>query len=397
MNISDIKNHISPMLHGGSLNRVRNFEHACQRAAGVVLSSIDPTETIRSTSLAQVIHDDLNNYQLPSDFKKIIDLAPQADRSRLDSAQRVYAERFEIEKLLKNRSLTIEGSGGSKILRVNWKINSPVVYNSMNSLTSNGAWGVVGSATGLKINEQIKYSGSGSVEFDLVASGDGIQNTTASAIDLTNGDEIDDVIFPIYFESVANLTSITPIWGNDLTTNYWTGSAQTAQADGSAFVVGWNLIKASWASATESGTVDPATIDSFKIIVQATGAIPNIRVDNIMFSLGTAFSIKYYSKCLFKNSAGTFISRPTSDEDTVIGDDDLVNIFLYELLKQCAQQIEGADSTFDMNTARLALNGDPNSSDPEMRIGLYARYRGENPSMSKKAVTSYSSGPRFRR
>ena len=173
--------------------------------------------------------------------------------------------------------------------------------------------------------------------------------------------------------------------------------AQTAQADGTAFRTGWNLIKTPWSTATEIGTVNPKTIDSFKLIIAATGAISNIRVDNIIFSLGTAFDIKYYSKSLFKSSAGTYLTRPTDNSDTVIGNGDLNNIFLFELLKACAHQIEGEDSGFDIDFANRQLYGDPSSPDSVMRIGLYSRYRTEYPSQSKKAITSWSSGPRFRR
>ena len=93
MTITNVKEHITGMLHGGTLNKVKNFEAACERAANSLLTNLDPIETERTTPLAQVIHDDLNNYSLASDFKKIIDLYPQADRSKLDSGQRVYPER----------------------------------------------------------------------------------------------------------------------------------------------------------------------------------------------------------------------------------------------------------------------------------------------------------------
>jgi len=397
MNITEVKEHLSAQLHGGTLNKVRNFEAACERAANIVLTNIDPIETERTTTLAQVIHDDLNNYSLPSDFKKIIDLFPQADRDNLDSGKRIYAERFDLTKGLTNKTLTIEGSEGSKFLRANWKINSAITFHSMNSLTDNGTIAVVGTASGLKINTQVKYSGSGSIEFDLATSGDGIQITGATQKDFTTEDEIADVIIPVYLGSISNLTSITAIWGNDLTTAYWTGVAQTSQADGTAFRIGWNIIKIPWSTATETGTVDPATIDSFKLTFATTGAISNVKVDNILFSMGTSFDIKYYSKYLFKNTSGTYLTRPTSDDDTVIGDGDINNIFIYELLKICAHQVEGEDSTFDINYANKELHGDPNSHDPIMRIGLYAKYRSESPSMSKKAITSYSSGPRYRR
>ena len=396
MTITNIKEHLIGMIHSGSLAKVRNFEAACERAANNLLTHIDPIETIRTVGLSQVIHDDIYNYAIASDFKKIIDLYPQDNRQSLDSASRPYIERFDLLKAITEKTVSIEGSEGNKILRVNWRSRQGLTLNTMNSLTANGTWSVVGSATGLKATTLYKVSGSASIEFDLVASGDGIQNTTMTSIDMTDQDEVADVFVWVYFGSVSVLTSISSIWGNDLTTNYWTSVAQTTQSDGTAFRVGWNLIKFPWATATETGTVDPTTIDSFKLTIAATGAINNIRVDNIIFSIGRNFDMKYYSRFLFKNSAGTFITRPTTDDDTVIGDNDLNNIFLFELLKACAQQIEGEDSGFDIRYANTELNGDPTSPDPVMRMGLYANYRAEYPSQSKKAVTSYSSGPRFR-
>lgn len=397
MTVTQAKDNISPMLHSGTLSKVRNFYPACERAANTVLANIEPTETIRTASLSNVVHDDLNNYPLPSDFKKIIDLYPQDNRTHLDSAQRNYAENFSLETTIKNKKIAIEASEGTKILRINWKSKSPQTLNTMNSLTANGTWSAVGSATGLLAQSLYKLTGSASIEFDVVDSGDGIQNTTQSAIDLTDWDELADVIFPIFFGVVTAVTSVSVRWGNDLTANYWTGVAQTAQADGTAFRVGWNWIRVPWSTATETGTVAPATIDSFRVTVASTGAITNVRVDNITFSLGRVFDIKYYSRFFFKSSAGTYLAQPTADGDTVIGDGDLNNIFLFELLKVCAHQIEGEDSAFDINYANVNLHGNPNSPDPVMRMGLYAKYRAENPSMAKKAVTRYSGGPRFRR
>lgn len=385
------------MSHNGTLNKVRNLEALFERAANNVLAKVDPVDTERTAPLAQVIHDNLNNYPLPSDYRKGIDLYPQDNRNNLDSAQRVNAERFDLKKALTNKTISIEGNEGSKMLRVNWKSVPPRTLNAMDSLTANGIWSAVGSATGLKVNTLYKLSGSGSIEFDLIASGDGIQNTTQTVLDLTDWDELADVIFPVYLGSVSNITSITPIWGNNLTTAYWTGVAQTAQADGTAFRTGWNWVKASWSAATETGSVDPATIDSFKLTIQATGAISNVRVDNIVFSLGRAFDFKYYSKYIFKNAAGVWISRPTTDDDVVVLDSDGINLFLYESLIEVAQQIEGEDSSFDINYANKRLNGDSSAIDSSARMGLYALYRGEYPTQAKKAVTSWSSGPRFRR
>lgn len=397
MTITQVKENLTAMGHGSTLNKVRNIEALFERAANNVLAKVDPVDTQRTNTLGQLIHDDLNNYPLPSDYRKFIDLYPQDNRTSLDIGKRRYSEPFAARRAISNKEISIEGSEGSKFLRANWKSNPAKTLHTMDSLTSNGTWSVVGSATGLKLNTQYKVSGTGSIEFDLVASGDGIQNTTMTAVDLTTEDELADVIIPVYLGSVSNITSLTSIWGNNLTTAYWTGVAQTAQADGTAFRTGWNYIKSPWSTATETGTVDPATIDSFKLTVQTTGAISNIRVDNIIFSLGRVFDIKYYSKYLFKNTAGTWLSRPTSDDDVVVLDSDGINLFLYECVIEMAQQVEGEDSNFDIGFASKKLNGDLNALDPAARFGLYRLYRGEYPSESKKAVNTWTRGPRFRR
>lgn len=397
MTITQVKESLIGMSHSGTLNKVRNLEALLQRAGNTMLAKLDPLETERTIPLAQVIHDDLNNYPLPSDFKKPIALTPQANASNLDSARRLTAEPFDLTRALANRTISIEASEGQKFMRVNWKAKGGIVLNRMETLTDNGTWSAVGAATGLKANNIYYLSGNGSIEFDVVASGDGIKNTTQEAIDLSDWDELADIIFPVFIGDVTNLTSLQPVFGNDLTTKYWTCVAQTTQADGTAFRNGWNWIKASWATATETGTVDPATIDSFKLVVNSVGAISNIRVDNIIFSLGRAFDFKYYSKYFIKNTAGVWLDRTTSDDDIVVFGDDCINIYLFECLDAIAQQAEGEDSAFDIEYAGRKLNGDPSSVDQRERAGLYAIYRAEYPSMSKKAVQKYSGGPRFRR
>lgn len=391
MQIVDVKTNLTGMLHGGTLNKVRSIEMALERAGNTMLSKCHPTETIRDAALTQAIHDDFNQYTLPTDYRDIIDLYPQDNRNFLDSAGRRPAERFALQKALENRTLSIEGSEGSKILRVNWKSRSPKTLHSMESVTANGTWSAVGTATGIQANSIFKVSGGASIELDIAASGDGIKNSTMTAVDMTDEDEVADIFLWVYFGSVANLTSVSAVWGNDLTAKYWSAVAQTTQADGTVLRVGWNLLKFPWSTATETGTVDPSAIDSFQITFATTGTMANVRVDNIVFSIGRNFDIKYYSKYLFKSSAGVYLSRTTSDDDSVILDNDSLQIFFCEALIACAQQMEGTDSTFDMNWARLQLNGDPTSPDMVLRKGLYANYRAMYPSLSKKMVGSYSS------
>ncbi len=397
LNLTEAQIHLTSLLHGGSLNKVRNPYYAFGRAANTFLSKIKPLETIRLAGLSQTVHDDLYNYALPSDFHSVIDLAPQAERNSNDQGTRVFSEPFDRRKKLDDKDFTIEARDGTKMMRINWRQRSSKLLNSNDSYNGNGTWIAVATASGIQTDTIYKYSGGGSVRFDLAASGDGISNIGMSAIDLTDEDEVADVIIPIYLPSVTNLTSITLQWGNDITTKYWTGVAQTTQADGTAFKVGWNIIAVPWSTATETGTVAPATIDSFKITLATTGAIADIRVDNILFGIGFPFDIKYYSKFLFKNTSGTYITQPTAEDDTIVLDNDSMQIYLLETLIAMAQQVEGSDSGFDIGFAKKELHGDPSALDVAGRAGLYQLYRAEHPSESKKQVTSYGSLPRFQK
>jgi len=381
MQVSDFRDNLSAQLHGGTLNKVRNLEGAMERAANVLLSKIDPIDTMRSVALAELVHDDVYNYSLPSDYKKIIDLYPQAKRGLFDTANRNMTERFDLRKMMSDKTISIEGSEGSKIIRINWRKRQPKTINTLDSLTANGTWSAYGSAANVELDQIDYVSGNGSIKFDLVASGDGLKNNSMTAVDLTDEDEVGNFFMRFKIKNatdLAKLTSMSLLWGNDLSANYWT-STQTAQHDGTAFRVGWNEVSFSWSTATETGTVDPATIDSLRPTFATTGAITGIQVDNITCSIGSNFDIKYYSKFLIKNSAGVWITKTTDTSDEIVLDNDAIVIYQYEVLKQCAHQIEGADSTFDINFANSELES------------LYKKYKKEYPSQAKQAISFYSS------
>lgn len=391
MTLDEVKANLSGLLHGGSADDLTEVALMLKRSGDTLLSKIDPIDTMRLVALSSVVYDDVYNYALPSDFKSLVDLIPQDNRNQWDKAYRTPSGVFDLNKAMRNKVVSIEGSEGSKIIRINWRSRQGKVLNTMDSLTSNGTWIVVGSATGLKANSIFKKSGSASIEFDLVASGDGISNIGMTPVDMTNEDGVSDQFVWYYFGSIANLNSITGIWGNDITTKFWTSVAQTTQADGTPFKVGWNLVKFPWSTATQTGTVAPSTIDSFKTTIQATGAISNIRVDNIMFSIGRNFDIKYYSKYILKNSSGTWIEKTTGDTDVCVLDDDAIQIYNLENLIAASQQSE--NNLIDVTWAKGELNGRPDSPDPVERMGLYAKYRAQYPSQSKKEIAKYGGSP----
>lgn len=359
MNLLTVKQNLTGMLHGGTLNKVRNFYDACQRAQGTLLLKIDPRETRRITNLTNALHNDIYDYSAPSDLKRVIDIRPQVNRSNTDNFSQWFAENFDKYKGSYDNLFQIRHNDGTKSLRISKNISpAPITVHSMDSLTDNGTVAVVGTATNLKIDTLNYITGSKSIQFDCPATGDGIQITDFSDVDLSDHDEVSEQFIRFYVDNAVNLaliTSVTPIWGNDLTANYWTGIAQTAQADATAFRVGWNTIRVFWNTATETGTVAPATIDNLKITFATTGAVTNLRVDYWSSSIGKIFEIEYYSKYLFRSTTGVWKEIPTTDEDIINLDTDTYNIFLNELLIECAKQIQGGDSLFDVNGAKAEL------------------------------------------
>lgn len=389
--ITQLKENLIGMSHSGSLNKVRNFEALLERAGNTMLAKIDPIETMRVQAISQAIHDDIYNYPLPTDHKKTVDLYPQDNRRKTDSVLRTQAEDFA--RGIREKIMGIESINGTKFMKVNWKSTPSKTVHTMESLTANGTWSVVAGASGLAIDPLYKLYGSYSIRFDLAATGDGIQNTTMSQLDLEEWDEQAEFFVPVYMEDVTNLNSVSLIFGNDLTTNYWTSVAQTAQQDGTAFRNGWNLLKFRWSASTETGTVDPSTIDSFKLTFNIDAAISNVRVDNIIVSLGRIFDLKYFSQYFIQSTAGTWLARTTSDDDVVVFDGTAYNILLHECALAIAHQVEGEDSGFDIQYHRSQLNGDASSPDPRERMGLYARYRSEYPSQTKKPTGRYGHLP----
>ena len=396
--IGEIQNNLIGLSHSGTLNKVRNVYNLYERAANNMLSRIKLLESIRTVSLAEAVHDKLYTYPTPEDYRSLIGIYPSGDRQLTDEVVRTYAENFDRRKGIDDKKISIEALNGQKVFRINWKTRQPVVLSAMDSYDGNGTWIAVGTASGIQTDTQYKFSGSGSVRFDVATTGDGIQNITLAPIDITEEEDIADFIIPVYFKDAteaAKVTGITFKFGNSPAV-YFTGVTQTAQFDGTRFKAGWNIIQVPWSTAVETGSVDVTEIDYSALTFTVTGAVADIRVDNIICSLGTIFDVKYYSKYLFQTAAGVWISKPTVDTDLVICDADSINIFLYECMDEIAHQVEGEDSGFDMAQVAKKLWGDPKAIDSLGRNGLYAQYRAEHPAQAKKAITDYGMRPKYR-
>lgn len=375
---------VSGMMHGGTTDDIQNLSSLFNRTARILLSKLDPVETKRITNITNPIHDDVYLYTAPSDLKdkKVIDIRPQVNRTVADNFSQVYTEAFGKRESISDNLFVVDFKDGTRYLRISKNVSpAPTVINNVNGITDNGTWAVSGDASNLTEDSLNYVSGGKSLNFDLDASGSTaiISNSTMTQVDLTDHDEQSTLFAWVYLPDASIITNVILRWGND-SSNYWSATA-TAQQDGTAFRNGWNLVSFAWNGATETGTVTPSAIDYLHVTITYDGtAETDIRVDNIISSLGQIFEIEYYSKFLFQNTSGVFVETIDATTDTAFTinlDSTSYTIFTYELAKGAAQQLQGEDMVADVSF----LNNELTS--------MYRKYKADNPSDWSRPISTY--------
>ena len=349
--IATLQSNLQRKLHGTSLSKIDSPFDLIGEAAGNLISRIDPQETIRSVEITNGLFDEIYDYTAPSDLKgkKVIDIRRQANRTERDNFVQRLSKEFDLRR--DDGTFQVKYSNGIRSLRIAKELGSPIQINALDGIDTNGTWAVGDDATNLKRDTIQKVQGSASLRFDL----DGatmsgyIENSTMSQVDLTEHDELSSLFTSIYLPNASLVTNVILRFGND-GSNYWTSTATTAH-DSTSFQNGWNIVRFGWD--TEVGTVNPAQIDYLRIIITYDGtASVGYRADSVISALKEIFILDYYSKYLFQNSSGTFLENPSSLNDTVNLDTDSYNILLYETAYLAAQEVQGEDSSFDVEFFR---------------------------------------------
>jgi len=377
--ITQLKNAVSRRLHGTTASQLTDFYGLLYDTAVMCQQDCDFDETRRTVQLTTPLYGQAAfDYACPADLKgnRLIDIRPQANRRPGDTPTQLYSQNFDIVKqqIMRGEAIEVRWDTAVKTLRIALPALSNVVINDCNSLTANGTWSAASGASDLQTSNLYYAQGSVSLQYSL--SGNGyIENTTMTAVDLTNYED-QAVIFCWAYNQSTIPTSYELRWGTDTTANYWSKSV-TTQWDGTALVQGWNLLGFDWQTATETGSPDVSAVDSIRFTTSITGSATPVFFDGITCSLGSIYEIEYYSKYLFRSSAGTFKDRPTADDDVLNLDTDSYGVFLNGLALLAAQQQQGKDSSFDLAFFSKAYQ------DAAMS------YNRRFPSQAQKAVGSY--------
>lgn len=338
--IADIKNDLEGILKGQSTSKITNILTLINRSARQVLLDCDPQETKVVGDLE--LFDEVFDYAPPTDLKgnKVIDIRPQVNRKVRENFTQTYSEQFDLRKFRDDVMFTFEFNSGVKKLRVKKNLTQGTTIDTISGISDNGTWAVGNDATNLTEDNRVFKSDNASLNFDLDGSTtDGfIQNSTLTAVDLSDHEDQSSLFAWGYFPDASAITSADLQWGSS-TTAFWNRTV-TVPVFGSGFVNGWNQLKFAWNGATKTLSPDSSAINFLRATINYDGvAETDIRVDNVVSTLPELNELHYYSKFIFSNSAGVFQETATDDTDTVNLDTETFNLLLWKISEYAVQQV----------------------------------------------------------
>lgn len=349
--VLDLKNDLTGILHGTTLNQITNLDGAINRAARDVLLDVDPQETKRQVEFVAPIFNSVYDYPIAADVKgnKIIDIYPQVRRLPWDIWSQAYNQAFDVWKQniwgLANM-FTMNFNSSLKTLRVNAPfLNAPVIINQIESIADNGTWATGGTASNIAVNNTNFAQGSGSVQFDVTTGAAYIENSTMTAVELSNVVNQASLFVWVYVPTGATLTSVDLRWGSSSANYYHRTVTQTQQA--TAFINGWNLCQFQWSGSTTVGTPNASAINYARVTLNVTGSMTACLVNGLDSILGTILSYEYYSKYMFRNaSTGTYQETVLDDAELINLDTESYDLLTYKTACLVLQQQQGLNALY---------------------------------------------------
>ncbi len=397
LTIADLKSDIAPMMKGTSIRSISDhFENIAFKASSRMSSRIDPPELIRTGTLSMPFYDNVNDYVLATDFKRMIGIRPTAGRQDMPGLSDFgYTSTKQFLQRLDSNSLSIRWNSMVRTLRAQrLPAGNVVTVDEFDSLTGNGSWAAAVDASGLAVETLNFVQGSTSLRFDLSGStGAGnLVNSTAAVLDLSanNNEDASMIFFYIPVGKSARFTNFKLRRGDSASA--YIEQTVTTKADGTAFTDGWNYLYFDWNTGTTTGS--PTNTSNiyryFGVTYTAGTAITGCLIDSWTNSLGSLYEIEYYSEYMFRTAAGVWIARPTDDTDLLNVGPASYEIFKTEMMVDITQIIRtGQVRNSELADWRMMLNGQSASrwvKDPPYH-GLYADFTARYPSEAITLVT----------
>lgn len=395
--IADLKNDIQQKMKGTSIKQIGDFYDVCFSAANRLLGRIDPQETRRTATLSTPFWDNVNDYVMATDYKNMIDIRPQANRTdQIGDSHFTQTTPRPFNERLSPDSFSIRWNNGVRTLRSQiLPTGNSTTIDSFNGPNSNGLWVASVDAAGL-YTEPLNYvQGNGALGLNLSgATGIGtITNTTAAILDLSSylNEDASFMYVWIPIGTSVRFSNFSLTRGDSVSA--YRKVTVTAKADGTAFTDGWNFLIFNWSLGTNTGspTGKLNTYEVFSIAYTTGAAINGFLVDSWTNALGVQYEMEYYSEYMFRTSAGVWIQKPAEDTDIICVGPEAYEILKTEIMIDVTQIVRtGNVRQVELNDWRLMLNGQPQSryvKDPPYH-GLYADYLSKFPSDAILTITT---------
>lgn len=390
--VADLKTGIAGVLTGISLRNVTDANGKIQRAVVNLLMKADIAEMMDRHPIN--LYDGVFDYTPPSTmFGALIkDARPQgvSRDSRLDSPSRKPLVDFDLmkQRLSNGVIVAFEQRGIQQIMRIaQTKAFARALIDPMSQTTG---WTAGGDASGLAQDLTVYYDDPASLRFNLAANGTQgyIEKTFSSNSDLTQYNGVGVGFLAVQLPSATSITSIGMRLGSS-SANYWNISA-TQGFLGAWIANDWLLIALDLSLSSTIGTVDKTKINYLRVYFNFTSTVQlsNVRVGGLWLSLPTPFEILFETPAIFVPSGpSTPGKKITTDNDGIILGDAAFNLLVYEGAREIALGKGGTSASGIISGIDLVLEGNSAAG----KLGLYQKYRGDNPAQTLREVGSYYS------
>jgi hypothetical protein len=387
--VANLKDSVAGILSGIDLSNVDDLNGCLERAASTLVQKADIPEAsgIQNITLYSGVFD----YACDSRIfgTAINDIRPQGiSRSPNDFVSKVDQEDFDRTKNYYYQSgtmSTFQFQNGQPIIRIKAPFpTQQVIISPMNEV---GNWVASGTASNLVQDNTNFYESPSSLRFNLTTGTGILTNNLSSSLSMANYEDVGVAFLAIQIPNGAtasNLTNISLKMGSSSTD--YNSVTETEGFLGAWVANDWLLVAFDFSSASQTGTPDWSTIDYIQISLTVAGAFTNFHVGGLFMSLPSPAQILYQSAAIFLPSGSTSTTVAiTANTDTIILTDAAYNIYLQESALSVLQNTGAGESDASSMKINSLLNGSAND------IGLYARYRGDNPSQEIRTSGSWYS------
>lgn len=391
--VSQYKDSVAAILSGIDLSNVDNLNGALERAARTLVQQADVPEASGIQNIT--LYSGVFNY--PCDTRifgtAINDIRPQGiSRNYWDTVIKTDQEDFDRTKnwYPSGTRSTFQFENGVPIIRIVAPFpKQQNIIDQMNTIgTTPNQWVAAGTASGLTVDSTVFYQSPASLRFTVTGLGTGtLTKALNSPLSFSSYQGVGVGFLAIEMPegvTATNLSTVSLKLGSD-SSNY-NLVTKSAGFLGAWISGNWLLVSFDFSTASTVGTPDWSAIDYVQVLIGTLATIVNFRVGGLWISLPSPAQILYQSAALFlPTGSSTTLTTITSNTDSIILNDPAYTLYEYEGAQAILEQVGAGASDATSIKINKKLHGDSMTGDP----GLYALFRGDNPSQELRQVGSY--------